>query len=167
MKKLLFAICMMALFGMSAGEAQAQVVFGAQANWASEVDLGLGARATFKLPVENLTIVPSFDFFFPSTGVDGASMKWMELSGNVHYSFPLADKPTLLPYAGGGLSFVRVSATVDLGPFGKHTASGNETGLNLLGGVQFRSFAKLVPFAELRLATAGESQLVLTGGVNF
>lgn len=166
MRKTLFAVCAVALLGFTASEAKAQVSFGAQANWASEVDLGVGARASFTLPVENLTIVPSLDFFFPSSGLEGVSSTWMELSGNVHYAFPLADNPGLLPYAGGGLNFVRSSTKVSFMGVSE-SVSGNSTGLNLLGGVKFPSFGKVIPFGELRYATVGAGQIVLTGGVNF
>jgi hypothetical protein len=169
MRKFIFSVCAIALLGFSVSEANAQVSFGAHASWASEVDLGLGARASIALPVENLSIVPTFDFFFPSTGVSEVSMKWMELNANAHYAFPLADNPGILPYAGGGINFVRLSSTVDMGPLfgGKQSVSDTEAGLNLLGGVKFPSFGKLIPFGELRYATVGKGQIILTGGVNF
>lgn len=172
MRKFLLAIGTVALFGAVASEANAQVQFGAHANWASEVDLGIGARANIAVPVENLTIVPSFDFFFPSS-TPGVSTSWWEINANAHYAFPLADKPTILPYAGAGLNFARYSIKFDgLGGefgdlFGGLNGSTTYTGLNLLGGVEFGSFGKLKPFGELRYSTVGNGQIVISGGVNF
>jgi opacity protein-like surface antigen len=161
MRKFLLTICSLALFGFAATEANAQVSFGAHASWASDVDLGVGARASFTLPVENLTIVPSFDFHFPGNGVS-----WMEFSANAHYDFPLADNPGILPYAGGGLNHIRSKVEFSmLGISESYTATA--TGLNLLGGVKFPQFGKLVPFGELRYGTAGTGQIYLTGGVIF
>jgi hypothetical protein len=169
----MLALCTVALLGSVADEAKAQVRFGAHAHWSSQdIDLGIGARASIPVPVENLTIVPSFDFFFPSS-VPGISRSWMEFSANAHYVFPLADKPTLLPYAGGGLNFARYSVKFDgfggeLGDlFGGLSGSANYTGLNLLGGAQFGSFGSLKPFGELRYATSAGGRMILTGGVNF
>lgn len=160
MRKFLFTACALALLGFTASEANAQVSFGAHASWASDADLGIGARANFTLPVENLTIVPTFDFHFPS------NVNWMEISANAHYAFPLADNPGLLPYAGGGLNHIRSKATISMFGFSESVTS-SATGLNLLGGVKFPQFGKLVPFGELRYATAGAGQIYLTGGVNF
>lgn len=171
MRKFVLAICMVAVLGIAANEAQAQVSFGAQANWATESDLGIGARANIALPVENLTLVPSFDYFFPSTGVTGLSMKWMELNANAHYFFPLAGNNSILPYAGGGLNFTRLSTKfeIDMGPLFSGEASGSESkaGLNLLGGIQFSSFGSFIPFAELRYSTTYDGQLIISGGLNF
>lgn len=166
MRKFVLVICAVAAIGIAAGEADAQVSFGAQAHWATETDLGIGARANIVLPVENLTLVPSFDYFFPSSPGPGISVKWMELSANAHYAFPLAGNNSILPYAGGGLNFVRASAKVDFGAGLSDSGSETKTGLNLLGGIQFSSFGSFVPFAELRYGTAGE-QLLITGGINF
>ena len=169
MRKLFLVAGAVALLGFVAGEAEAQVKvgFGAHASFATEVDLGLGARANFDLAaVENLAIVPSFDIHFPGNGGEGISNNWMEFSVNAHYSFPLADNPGLLPYAGGGLTHVRnkVKVTI-LGISDSYTAT--DTGLNLIGGVKFPQFGSFVPFGELRYSTAGPGQLYLTGGINF
>lgn len=166
MKKFLFSVCMLALLAFSAEEARAQVSFGAHANWSSEVDFGLGARASVALPVEKLSVVPSLDIFFPSTGVPGSSMSWMELNGNLHYAFSVASMPTITPYAGGGLNIARVSSKFDfLGE--KYSGSDTKAGLNILGGVDFGSIGKVKPFAELRFATIADGHLILTSGVHF
>lgn len=168
MRKSLLVLAIGALSGLFATEAQAQVSFGAHANWASEMDIGLGGRANIAIPqVANLSVVPSVDIFFPGNGgVSGVSSKWYELNGNVHYAFPLPDNPKLLPYAGGGLNIVRFSSKVDLGEFGSASGSDTKAGLNLLGGVRFGA-GPLKPFAEAKYETVGLGQFVLTGGINF
>jgi opacity protein-like surface antigen len=123
--------------------------------------MGLGARANITVPVENLKIVPSFDYFFPPS-IPGASTSYMERNGNAHYSFPLENNPKLLPYAGGGLDVGRVSASG-----GGVTVSETKVGLNLLGGVQFGSLGSLRPFAEMRYSTTYDGQFIIGGGVNF
>lgn len=163
MKRFVMCLGAIVLLGLYGGEARAQMGFGAHASFASEVDLGIGARAMFEAPVERLTIVPSLDFFFPSSGISGMTMRWIELNGNVHYAFPLSDaEMPYLPYAGGGLSLARHSVS-----FGSVSDSEMELGLNLVGGVNFLNLASFTPFAELRFNTAGSGQLILTGGINF
>lgn len=167
MRKYVVSLCMLIAIGLTAREAEAQMAFGAHASWASETDFGLGARAGFELPsVENLSIVPSFDIFFPSSPLSGVDVGWMELNGNVHYAFPLENNASILPYAGGGLSIVRASVEGDF-PVGRVKESDTEMGLNLLGGLQFRSFGAMRPFAELRYNTVGQGQLVISGGITF
>lgn len=118
-------------------------------------------------PVENLSIVPSIDFFFPSSGVSEATTRWMELNGNAHYAFPLEGNASILPYAGGGLSFVRTSFEGEVPFLGKVKDSDTSFGLNLVGGAHFGSFGSFRPFAELRYNTTYDGQLVITGGINF
>lgn len=163
MKRFVVCLSAIALLGLYGGEARAQTGFGAHASFASESDLGIGARAMFEAPVERLTIVPSLDIFFPSSGVSGVTTRWIELNGNVHYAFPLSDTDApYLPYAGGGLSLMRYSVS-----YAGFSGSETELGLNLVGGVNFLNIASFVPFAELRFNTVGSGQLILTGGINF
>jgi len=166
MRKTLLAMIGLAVIGLHAQEAHAQVRFGAQASFGDDVDLGLGARAVFSLKQfnERLEGIASFDWFFPDAGADVVDWTYFEINGNVAYSFPLQSSSSLRPYAGGGLNIARSSIDFD-SPL-LNSASDTEIGLNVLGGTKFGS-GRITPFAELRIELGGGEQFVLSGGVLF
>jgi len=165
MRKTLLAITLLAVIGLHAQEAQAQVRFGAQASFGDDVDFGLGARAVFSLKQfnERLEGIASFDWFFPDSGV-GVDWTYFEINGNVVYSIPLSSSSSLRPYAGGGLNIARSSIDFDTPLLS--SASDTEIGLNVLGGTKFGS-GRLTPFAELRIELGGGEQFVISGGFLF
>jgi hypothetical protein len=138
------------LLGLSVEEGRAQVAVGVQGNWASEADLGLGARVLANLGGSNFEVVGSADRFFP-----GNDREWWDFNANLFYHFHLADTHAVLPYLGGGLNVARVSTG---------NRSSTETGVNLGGGVRFPG-TSLTPFFEVRAAITDPNQVVLTGGL--
>ena len=167
MRRTLFSMACLAALGFCAQEAYAQVRFGAQASFANDVDLGVGARAQFGLKQfsERLEGIASFDWFFPSGGV-GVDWSYFEVNANLAYAFPLTGSSALRPYAGGGLNFARISIDYPDLPFAPGSYSSNDVGLNVLGGAKFGSGA-LTPFAEVRLQLGGGEQFVISGGILF
>lgn len=146
----------------AAGPAQ-RTSFGAQLDWGSDTDFGIGARAVFGLqslfPRTPLDAIVSFDYYFPSAPA-GTDNNFWEINGNVAYRFRL-QRSSLGPYAGGGLNIGHASTTVG-------TVSGSDTkaGLNLLAGTTFKARG-VTPFAEFRGVIGDFDQVVLTGGVRF
>jgi len=136
--------------------AQAQVRVGAQVSLADDQEVGLGVRVRSDtprlIPGAPLSLIGSFDWFFP-----GGNTDYLEINGNVAYNFTITGS-VLQPYAGGGLNIARLDT-----PGG----ADSRVGLNLLGGVGFRTAGRLLPFVELRLEISGGEQLVITGGVHF
>jgi hypothetical protein len=142
---------------------QRPVSFGIQADFGTETDFGIGARAVFGLrslfPTTPLDAHVSFDYFFPDAPA-GVDVTYWEINGNIAYRIPTTNAG-FRPYAGGGLSFARASATVN-----NVTASDTDIGLNLVGGATLgRSNTK--PFVEARVTLGGGDQFVITGGVRF
>jgi hypothetical protein len=142
-----------------------RVVFALQADWGSDTDFGIGARAIFGLqslfPKTPLDAHVSFDYFFPSGGA-GVDVKYWEINGNVGYRIPNM-RGTLAPYVGGGLNIAHASVSS-----GGLTASDTKAGLNLLAGTTFgRAASKMKPFLEGRVTLSGGEQFVLTGGIRF
>lgn len=129
--------------------------FGAQLDWGSDTDVGIGARVVFPLrfaPGTPLDGIASFDYYFPSAG------NFWELNGNVVYRFRVP-RSSLAPYAGGGLNIGHASAG---------GVSDTKPGLNLLAGTTFKlTGSTLLPFAELRGVIGDFDQVVLSGGVRF
>ena len=154
MKRMVLLLAALVFAGAAVNGLEAQVRFGGQLSWADDADLGLGARleyapkSLFKdAPVHSAA---SFDWFFP-----GNSITYVEINYNIFYDF----KPSqVAPYAGGGLSFVIVDT-----PGGSDT----DLGVNLGGGLKFKTSGKLSPFVEARIELGGGEQFVLTGGVLF
>lgn len=147
---------------------EAQAHLGGQVSFADDVDFGIGPRLVIDLPGDsNLGIIGSFDYFFPDTG-SGAffgtdiDINYWELNGNLVYLLELEDS-AVLPYAGGGINFAHVSATVESGGTSE-SGSDSEIGLNILGGIQFPG-ESVTPFAELRIEASGGEQTVVTGGL--
>ncbi len=138
--------------------------FGAQLDWGSDTDFGIGARGVFALkaiaPRAPLDGIVSFDYYFPSSPA-GVDNNFWEINGNVVYRFRV-QRSSLGPYAGGGLNIGHASTTVG-------TVSGSDTkaGLNLLAGTTFKVKGTVTPFAEFRGVIGDFDQVVLSGGVRF
>lgn len=153
--RVLVLIALLALCAGATTSLSAQVRFGPQVSFADDADFGIGARLEYGLdklfPKAPLLSAASFDYFFP-----GNNVTYWEINYNVSYLFKV---DALTPYAGGGLHFAH--ASVDGG------GSNSEMGLNLLGGLRFKTASKLTPFVEARIELGGGEQFVLTGGLVF
>jgi hypothetical protein len=147
-------IALLAICSGAAGSLNAQVRFGAQGSWGDESDLGIGARLEYGLeklfPNAPVRSAASFDYFFP-----GSDLTYWEINYNVFYQF---NTEGLAPYAGGGLVLGYAS-------FGG--SSDTDMGLNLGGGLKFKTAGKLAPFVEGRIELGAAEQLVITGGLLF
>lgn len=145
------------VIGTADAEAQA---FGAQVNWGSDTDLGIGARLELGLPnlltsqgpLANTFLIGSFDYYFP----DCDECTFWELNANL--AVPITSS-TIDPYAGIGLNIAHASVDTGAGEF-----SDTDPGLNLLGGLRFR-LGNLGAFGEGRFVLGGSEQFVLTFGV--
>ena len=61
----------------------------------------------------------------------------MAFTGSLLYNFDISH-PTLFPYAGGGISYLRFSGSIDAGSFGSFSYSGGDTDLQLGGGIRIK-----------------------------
>lgn len=152
--RMLTVIALLALCTGAGASLHAQVRFGAQASWGDNSDFGIGARLEHGLeklfPKTPLRAAASFDYFFPSNNVT-----YWELNYNVFYQLR-AD--ALTPYAGGGLVLGYASANGN---------SNTDLGVNLGGGLKFKTGGNLTPFIEARVELGAGEQFVLTGGLLF
>jgi hypothetical protein len=138
--------------------ASAQLDLGAQVNWAEDADLGIGGRASLRLPIlaSAFEVIGSFDLFFP----DEEGLDYWEINANVLHAIPLKGAP-LAVYVGTGLNVAYTSDDTDLSD-----QSDTQVGLNILGGLRWTGLP-VTPFAEVRWELEGGEQFVLTGGAMF
>lgn len=132
---------------------------GIQASYAEDADFGIGVRYENDLNKvisgmsPKLHFILAFDYFFPGDPVD------TYYEGNVNLTYQLGDmRRSIGPYLGGGLNIAHVEA----GGF-----DNTDLGLNILGGIRFRSASRTVPFVEVRFEAGGGEQFVITGGILF
>jgi hypothetical protein len=143
--------------------ASAQARVGPELSFASNsIGFGIGARVdaglTKMIPTaKDFSVIGSFDYFFPSTGIGGSSPTYWEINANGAYHFQIPNVK-LAPYAGAGL---------DIGHMAYQGFSKNYVGLNLLAGTKFPTAGTITPFAELRIELRSEGAFVITGGVLF
>jgi hypothetical protein len=158
MRARLIAVAVL-LASVGAMPAAAQTRFGGELSWGDDSDFGLGGRVV--LGLENYFRAPidahlSFDYFFPSAP-NGVDVTYWEVNLDGGYRIPGVHGPINV-YAGGGLNIAHGSAN----------GNGNsDVGVNLLGGVQFKTKNRLLPFVEARVELGGGDQFVLTGGLLF
>jgi opacity protein-like surface antigen len=133
--------------------------WGPELSLAEDADFGLGARIEFDFDGPPLTLIGSFDYFFP----DPDDVDYWELNANLVYNFRIADAPSITPYAGGGLNIAHVS--IDRGD-SFDDASDTDPGLNILGGVKFDA-GPVTPFVEIKFEIEGGDQFIVTGGLLF
>jgi hypothetical protein len=171
----ILALVCLAVFGFAAGPARAQmtsgsqpaaknVMFGGQVSYATDMKLGVGVRAVGNLEAwvpsaKNISVVGSFDFFFP-----GTNQSYWELNANGLYRLQIADMPSVAPYVGAGLDIDHYSisscpATI--------SCSSTNVGLNLLAGTWFKSMGTIVPFVEAKVELRSGTQFIISGGVLF
>lgn len=155
-KSLVAAAIMLCLMGVETASAQG-FRWGPEVSLGTDTDLGLGARAEFDFSGSALTIIASFDYYFP----DGPAEYW-EINANLIYNFDIPSAPTVTPYAGGGLNIGHRSWD---GP-DDDRRSDTDPGLNLLGGTRFDA-GSIMPFVEIKFTIEGVEQFVVTGGILF
>lgn len=135
--------------------AQAQLTAGPLAAFHDDFDFGIGGYLSIPVPSldENLSIDPSFVFYFPDGPVD-----YWEINGDVVYHFEVAPDTPVLPYAMAGLSLERFSPDVG--------NSNTEMELNLGGGIGFRA-QSLRPFVGAKFEIGDNDGFVVYGGLGF
>jgi hypothetical protein len=153
MKKLLCTVALVGMVVAVPGSVQAQLSAGPLAAFHDDLDFGIGGFLSVPVPSldPNLSIVPSFVYYFPE-GVDA-----FEINGDVMYAFEVSPDTPVLPFAFAGLNIMRISVG---------SASNTEMGLNLGGGITFRS-ESVEPFAGAKFEMGDLDGFVIFGGVGF
>ncbi len=130
-------------------QAEAQVGFGAQASYdfAGDGSFGAGARVDVGLPALPIGLLGTFDYFFADPD------DYWQIGANAIFDIPLPAMP-VSPYVGGGLNYMDFEG-------------GDDTGWQILGGVEFGLPGMINPFAELKVVDHFDTELQISVGVNF
>jgi hypothetical protein len=157
MKKLLCIVALAGIVSAVPAGVEAQMSAGPAAAFHDDLDFGIGAFLSVPVPslAENLSIVPSFIYYFPD-GVDA-----FEINGDVMYAFEVSEDTPVLPFAFAGLNIMRVSLDTP-----GTSASNTEIGLNLGGGITFRA-ESVRPFVGAKFEIGDADGFVIFGGIGF
>jgi outer membrane immunogenic protein len=159
LKVLAAALGLVLVAGVGTAEAQG-VRFAPQVSLGEDSDFGIGGRVNFDMSSSfgspGFFIVPSFDYFFP-----GNDVNYWELNGNLGWLIP-GVRGNVRPYIGGGLNYAHVSFDNCTGD-----CSNSDVGVNLMGGLNFQTRTRIMPFIEAKFELGGGEQFVLTGGIYF
>ncbi|WP_457654427.1 outer membrane protein [Rhodocaloribacter sp.] len=121
-----------------------------------EFFLGLDARVGLDaLPV---ILNPAFDYYFTESPLNVSQF-------SINALYPLR-YPGLRPYVGGGIGITRLSIDRDGRGFGGFDKSDTDVGLNLIGGVVFRT-GNLRPFAQAQITFGDVDLFTVAGGLLF
>ena len=166
MRKQAVWLASFALCAVAAMPAHAQVQFGPQLTYGLDVEeIAIGGRVEIGLPnklsqtgpLASARFVGSLDYYLVDCGgADSCSL----IEINPGLVVPL-QSATLKPYVGGGLNLARSSVSI-----GGTSNSNTETGINLIGGLNF-GLSGMAAFTEARLSLGGSEQLALTFGILF
>jgi len=159
MRKLFGTVALVGLLAVP-GALQAQAVSVAGGLLAYHTDLeAVGVGAYFSVPLssvhENLSLKPDFTFYFPDVG------NYWELNGDAVWRFELADNPSLIPFALGGISIAHASVDV-----GTTTVSDTDVGINLGGGIIF-PLGTVRPVLGAKFEIQDDTGFVILGGLGF
>ena len=154
----------------SSADAQAQTSgtrFGIEAAFATNNDVGIGAGAFVKFHLAEvsehaITGRVAFDYYFPSsTGLYGSGYKYWELAADA--LLDIVAKGTTKPYVGAGITYAHSSFSCT----GCVGVGGSNTGLDIVGGLNFMADRKLMPFVEAKIELSSGSEFIIKGGIHF
>ena len=134
---------------------QAQTALGLVAQYGLDIEefqLGGEFHIPFR-PLDGFSFVPNLELYIR----DDPTI--LAINADVHYAFGSEFARSFVPYVGLGLAVTRVS---DDG------RSDSEAGLNLIGGANFRTRGRSVPFFPIEFrASDFYDDLSIGGGVRF
>lgn len=151
--------------------------FGVEAALGTNNSVGIGAGAFVKFHLTDISEHPitgrvTFDYFFPSSSnFGGYGTHYLEVAADGLFDITTASSTTK-PYVGAGLTYARWSYSYDnayCNVYGVNYCNGSasNTGLHVVGGLNFMADSKLMPFVEIKLETSSGSELILKGGIHI
>ena len=149
------AFAALALSTFMPSPAQAQATLGPAIAYHDDFNLGLGAG--LNVPVQEfgrgVSIMADFFYFFPDN-----DLNYLELNGNLTYSFPL-EGWSATPYILGGVNVANISQDLT-------DESSTELGVNLGGGIYF-DMGRFRPTIGAKIEVSGGEGFVVFGHLPF
>ena len=124
--------------------ARAQTAIGLVAQYGLDIDefqLGGEFHIPFR-PIDGFSFVPNLEFYLR----DDPTI--LSINADVHYAFGSQFARSFVPYVGLG-------------------RSNSDAGLNLIGGANFRTRGRSVPFFQIEFRAGDYEDLSIGGGVRF
>ena len=166
MKMLRAALALLVFALVAAPSAQAQTTWDLGPNAGYNIDneeLLLGVTSRIHMPSVPVTLNPGFEFY-PSIGGPGVDASLFVVNFDVQYQL---SAQSFEPYVGGGLFWRRTSLDVNIAGVPVSVSDSN-VGLNLKGGMVFKTSGSMQPYAEAGLALGGGTEsFILMGGILF
>ena len=134
--------------------ARAQTAVGVNAQFGLDIEefqLGGEFHIPFR-PIEGFSFVPNIEFYLR----DDPTV--FSINADVHYGFGSEYTRSFVPYVGMGLAVTRVS---------DDDRNDSDAGLNLIGGANFRTRGRSVPFFQIEFRAGDFEDLSIGGGVRF
>ena len=116
-----------------------------------EFQLGAEFHIPFR-PNSGFSFVPNIEFYLR----DDPTV--LSINADVHYAFGSGVARSFVPYVGIGLAITRIS---------NNGNSNSDAGLNLIGGANFRTRGRAVPFFQIEFRAGDFEDLSIGGGVRF
>ncbi len=159
----------------SAANGQAQTAgtrFGVEADFATNNSIGIGAGAFVKFHLADvsehaITGRATFDYYFPSnSNFGGYSYKYWEIAADG--LLDIVAKGDTKPYVGAGLTYAHSSfGDGYCGVLVGCNLSASNTGLHIVGGLNFMGNSKLMPFVEAKIELSSGSEFILKAGIHL
>lgn len=162
MKKLIVSTVVL-FMGFGLLKAQNDSNIGLMFGYGSEIEqVGVGVNAEFAI-VNNLTISPSFLFYFPEKYYYITRNMW-EVNGNLNYYFLSLEQ--MGAYGLAGINYSHLSAKGDYMGISSSDGEG-KIGANIGGGFKFHLSEKFAPFAEVKYVINDYDQVVAMIGMKY
>jgi len=159
----------------SAANAQAQTSgtrFGVEAALGTNNNVGIGAGAFVKFHLAEISEHPitgraTFDYFFPSSSnFGGYTAHYWQIEADGLYDI-VNKSSTTKPYIGAGITYSKWSYGGGYCNLFGISCSTSWTGLDFVGGLNFMSNSKLMPFVEAKIDVSGGSEFLIRAGIHF
>lgn len=134
--------------------ARAQTAIGLVAQYGLDIEefqLGGEFHIPFR-PLDGFSFVPNLEFYLR----DDPTI--LSINADVHYAFGAQLARSFVPYVGLGLAVTRVSGD---------RRSNSDAGLNMIGGANFRTRGRSVPFFQIEFRAGDFEDLSIGGGVRY
>lgn len=147
----LLAVALCTFFAVSTASAQTKL--GLNAHYGLDMEkFQIGAEYHLPLGMTGLAFVPNFEYYL----MDDPTL--FAINADLHYAIGDRYTASFTPYVGAGLAITRWSF---------NDVNDTNVGVNLLGGANFKTGGRTMPFVQLEYRAGDHSDLSIGGGLRF